>query len=1003
MPMNFDTYERRGRASYAAFAESVANVLTAAIKTQPNIRLQDVQRRAKDPASLKKKLGINGAAATEDIESAIKDLAGCRLVFYTNSDVSRFLSSGLVGENFDIVWDKTKIHHPTRESSRAAELFISDNYVVKLNVRRNELPEYTRFQGMLCEVQVQTTLNHAWSEMAHDTIYKKPSLEGFGASLMKGIEDRMKIIMQKYLLPAGFEFQKVVNDFENLSNGKELVEQRPLEAIRACADNNALYELLQKFFAYVLPHYDDLQSIQAEVRSTVVAAVLQARTRDPVPMETQFGALAGYSAEQIAEVATNIIDHLRYLSAEATESTFEAICTLFASARSETEKARMLRSAHELARHNVAVWKSVGPLVQFILVKSIRRLDADARSQLRPVVVKVLSEVLRPEISGMSMASYNTFEIQSAPAAASEMLTELRREAIEIFQDLFRDASTDAERRSIVQHLAAATTTPYRGNYSNELFKTILENTKCIVDFYRNVAADQSCELIREIEEDLLWLYRRSRSMPADIEAEIGIATAAQNLVASILAFRDLVNSSREFVIYKTLVGYNSVFAPAWEDDELYPGFDDEYRNRLITDLVTEIEPGNADEWLTTLTKCALTESSDMATFLPFERFLTEFGKTHPDILCSYFDRLDDRLAGFLPSMLLGLESGEGIAAASGVTHQWIRDRTYLGQIIRYLRFTGLFESGLLEDALRAAIQTGDSRAVMIAVDTAAARHKDVTGGLIDRAFMPAIGYLAEKTDTSWAGSVWQHSLTDLIKDFTSNHVDFFLACLVPHPTIDHHVEMLLETVAASWPEQVADFFGSRLDHEIKGNSTNYEAVPFRFFTLHKSLNKIPGYLVNLGRSRFSQDGLLAEYRAGRLIAISFPTFSSELEQCLQAVVHQGGNGEIKFVLSILRNYRGETFIHEVVKSIVSLLDKDDPVLGEIDIILDLTGVVGGEFGFVEAYARKRSEIETWLTDSREPVQSFAKRHIASLSRQIAREQRRSEQEVELRKLNYED
>jgi hypothetical protein len=42
----------------------------------------------------------------------IKDLAGCRLIFYSNSDVSRFQQSGIITDNFDVDWDRTKIHYP---------------------------------------------------------------------------------------------------------------------------------------------------------------------------------------------------------------------------------------------------------------------------------------------------------------------------------------------------------------------------------------------------------------------------------------------------------------------------------------------------------------------------------------------------------------------------------------------------------------------------------------------------------------------------------------------------------------------------------------------------------------------------------------------------------------------------------------------------------------------------------------------------------------------------
>ena len=181
--MDLDKYEKGARDEYASLAATVASVLTVAVRSHPDLRLQHVQFRAKDPVSLRRKLEKACATETQNIEEVVKDLAGCRLVFYTNADVAKFLSSGIVRDNFDIDRERTKIYYPSPDTKAATELFISNNYVVRLTEQRTSLPEYARFDGMLCEVQVQTVLNHAWAEMAHDTLYKKPALKGFGGSL----------------------------------------------------------------------------------------------------------------------------------------------------------------------------------------------------------------------------------------------------------------------------------------------------------------------------------------------------------------------------------------------------------------------------------------------------------------------------------------------------------------------------------------------------------------------------------------------------------------------------------------------------------------------------------------------------------------------------------------------------------------------------------------------------------------------------------------------------
>src|SRR5271167_4394448 len=135
--MDFETYSRSKLADYAALAETVAAILQAAIAAYPQpFRLQQVQQRAKGPGSLRKKLEDPGILTTATLESDIKDLAGCRLIFYTNSDVSRFLQSGIIRDNFEVDWERTKIHHPVRGQAEPENIFISNNYVLKLKADR---------------------------------------------------------------------------------------------------------------------------------------------------------------------------------------------------------------------------------------------------------------------------------------------------------------------------------------------------------------------------------------------------------------------------------------------------------------------------------------------------------------------------------------------------------------------------------------------------------------------------------------------------------------------------------------------------------------------------------------------------------------------------------------------------------------------------------------------------------------------------------------------------
>lgn len=65
--------------------------------------------------------------------------------------------------------------------------------------------------------------------------------------------------------------------------------------------------------------------------------------------------------------------------------------------------------------------------------------------------------------------------------------------------------------------------------------------------------------------------------------------------------------------------------------------------------------------------------------------------------------------------------------------------------------------------------------------------------------------------------------------------------------------------------------------------------------------------------------------------------------------------------------------------------------------------MVRGQFGLVEAYQGRKAEIKAWLSDHCDRVSLFAEKHIRDLDRQIAANQRRSMEEHELRKREYEN
>jgi len=189
--------------------------------------------------------------------------------------------------------------------------------------------------------------------------------------------------MNRYLLPAGYEFQKVQNDYERLLAGKELFDRGTLEALDAAKDNNERHEQLKRIHDDLLPFYDDVPAVAPELMRVAADAIKKARDTATIPIETAFGDLDGQTAEHVANEALKLIEDLRYVDIERT---FRVLCDLYVTAHTSEERKLILRSFEALARHDLDRWKQVGFGVQNLLHDAISALSDAEKKALRPVI-----------------------------------------------------------------------------------------------------------------------------------------------------------------------------------------------------------------------------------------------------------------------------------------------------------------------------------------------------------------------------------------------------------------------------------------------------------------------------------------------------------------------------------------------------------------------------------------------------------------------------------------
>ena len=561
--MNLNDYEKKYFSIYEAFAETVRFILEKALLAAENLpRPQSVQCRAKGIESLRRRLAEEGKLGTQTLELDRRDLAGTRLIFYTNNDVDRFLASPLIRENFEIEEDSTRIHHPTLENKGVRYRAI--HYTVRLREDRIRLPEYARFAGLRCEIQVQTILNHAWSETSHDILYKDKLGDGYGEKAMKGIARRFERIMDKYLIPAGFEIQKAQQEYERVLQGKELFDQDIANLLDNAQNNNERYQILSGLKDYAIPNYDDPPAAYEGLKGPLLRAVKAARGTEPVPIETTYGSIEGFKADAVTKLVVEIVESLRYADVIGT---LQLLIDIYRDEPNDDIRREIVNAVKNLSEYNIDAYNQVGPMLQMALVDHLAGMSDAEVDSIRPIALTVWTEAVQLHVTGAKWKA-NSVVFSMGAVPASDQLREVRDKAIKALFAAYDRSTDDAQRRVVLSALDDATRTPNQAQYSNELLATTLKDATRIVGFVTERAKATSNELLQHLEHRFLYDYFRAKRITEDPGNRFGCQAEAETLVAAIFKFRDTINADDRFVRYKVLVGFESVYPGHWTDEE---------------------------------------------------------------------------------------------------------------------------------------------------------------------------------------------------------------------------------------------------------------------------------------------------------------------------------------------------------------------------------------------------------------------------------------------------
>lgn len=152
--------------------EEYSEVSATLIKTfliNSHIPVYAIEQRTKGIDNLRDKISrkrVQGRVYKKI--SDITDLSGVRIIVFFEDDIRR-VNDILKGE---FQFRRKDLGADTQERKKLLRGYVSVHSLITLKTSRARLSEYTRFKGLVCEVQVMSVLQHAWAEIEHGIGYK---------------------------------------------------------------------------------------------------------------------------------------------------------------------------------------------------------------------------------------------------------------------------------------------------------------------------------------------------------------------------------------------------------------------------------------------------------------------------------------------------------------------------------------------------------------------------------------------------------------------------------------------------------------------------------------------------------------------------------------------------------------------------------------------------------------------------------------------------------------
>ncbi|MFN7227218.1 MAG: hypothetical protein ACK5UY_08280 [Holosporales bacterium] len=701
---------------------------------------------------------------------------------------------------------------------------------------------------------------------------------------------------------------------------------------------------------------------------------------------------AFYSSDKLIIACLNVLNRIRYFKL----AEILPIFLQYQGHTAETVQKQVQDYLKTTASYKIEVYEKYGLQPQQHILKIIQELAPDEQHRFLPSLVTLCKAILSPNIEGAS-STYQTITLHSGVHPVTPALKTVRQGALEVLKKLYARATTLDEKESILSGLNAASQHPKMGGSSPELLALLQDNGKDVLGFLEQiVSTEPELSFIQKIEHGTYWQYRHGH----------------RDTKAAACRVKAHLDKNEEYQAFKVLIGFNGIFN-AWcgEDDEedtvdKRVALAKQRRDAELDKLLNDVRPETYPIWQRRILAWVKIESNDSATFPYFINFLEKTSEKYPTFVLQLLREHDAALQRFIVPLLVGLLQSAEKQAALAVRDTWLKEKKHLWELTKVCEHAPGFDIAFFKKLVHTAMAQDEKFVLSTAVCVIAAKVDAGGDTLVNNLFADIMRKLTECASAAWVYGFWFRTERQKISAImTENTIHTVLKNCVYLPRIDYHAEYTLKDIVARFPLKIIELFRERLEYAetLQSKRSDYEAIPYDLSEIPAVLEDAASDVTKTIRKWYDSEHGTFKWASGRVLKILYPSFPDTFKTTLLNLIEHGDEQDYLFVMAVLRNYDGDIQIQDVCAALINTLPTDSNYLNDIKIILSNTGGVWGEYGLVDAYKAKITQIEPWLKNESPKIRSFTQSYVHNLEKMIESEKKRTDEEIEIRKYRFGD